>query len=340
LIDTHDPVRPNLSVVICTYNRAPLLARLLDSLCRQTLPAHYFEVVVINDGSVDDTETVVAAYASRLPLQYGYQGNGGPASARNRGLFLCRGDILLFLDDDNIPAETLLEEHLKTHRQFPARHYAVLGYMPLSPEISENPLMHYVTEIGQFLLSYPSLKHGDILDYRYFWGGSSSCKRSLLLEFGIFNPAFRFGCEDVELGYRLSRRGLRIVFNGNAISYVSMKMDFDAFCHRSERQGASSYIFSRLHPEPEIQHYTEMMDSEQNRAMIDGHHEAIIKSARSLDIMANLKLAAGFDLTDEDRYLLYRAYYAAFKACKVKGIMNEKTGMSNLVEQQLITAGC
>lgn len=323
-ITAYDSVKPILSAVICTYNRAFLLDKVLDSLCKQTLSAHNFEVVIINDGSVDNTEAVVAAYASRLPLRYTYQRNAGLASAKNHGLFACRGDVVLFLDDDDIAKETLLEEHVKTHKEFPAPNYAVLGYTALSPEISGNSLMHFVTEIGHFLFSYSSLKHGDNLDYTYFWGGRSSCKRSLLLEFGTFNPVFRFGCEDIELGYRLSKQGLRVIFNKNAISYMIRKIDFDAFCNRLERQGASNHVFSQIHPEPEIQQWTETIDSKQNWAMIDKHYEAIIRSARSLDSMVNLKQAAGFDLDDENRNLLYRAYWAAFKACKVKGIMKKR----------------
>jgi hypothetical protein len=86
----------------------------------------------------------------------------------------------------------------------------------------------------------------------------------------------------------------------------------------------SSYIFSLLHPDPEIQKWTEMLDWEQNWTMIESHHAAIVQSARSLDSMANRKLSAGFPLTGEDRYLLYRAYHAAFKTCKAKGAMQEK----------------
>lgn len=317
-----------LSVVICTYNRAALLDKALGSLCKQTLPAHDFEVLIINDGSVDNTELVAAFYAAKLPLRHVYQRNAGLASAKNHGLFACRGDIVLFLDDDDIAAETLLEEHVKTHVEFPADHFAVLGYTGLSEEIRGNPLMHFVTEVGCFLFSYPSLKHGDALDYTYFWGGRSSCKRSLLLEFGVFNPIFRFGAEDIELGYRLSRAGLQVIYNKNAVSYTIRKIDFDAFCHRLERQGASSYVCSQIHPLPEIQRWAGTVDSEQSWAMIDGHFEAIIKSARCLDSIANLKLAAGLGLDEETRDLLYGAYWAAFKACKVKGIMGKKVLMS------------
>jgi glycosyltransferase involved in cell wall biosynthesis len=327
-------VKPVLSVVICTYNRAPLLDKVLDSLCRQTLPLRDFEVVIINDGSIDDTEAVSASYASKLSLRYIYQRNAGLASAKNHGLFASRGDVVLFLDDDDIAGEALLEEHVKTHAAFPADNYAVLGYTALDQNISDNPLMHFITEIGCFLFSYPSLKHGDILDYTYFWGGRSSCKRSLLLEFGVFNPVFRFGAEDIELGYRLSKQGLRVVYNEHAVSHTIRKIDFDGFCHRLERQGASNYVFSQLHPEPEIQHWSEVADSERNWSMLGGHFRAIVKSARHLDSMANLKLASGLNLDEGMRVLLYRAYWAAFKACKIKGIMKKKAAFAMPTEHK------
>ena len=316
---------PLLSVVICTYNRAPLLALVLESLCKQTLSSDNFEVVIINDGSADDTETVADAYAKKLPLRYLYQRNGGLASGKNHGLFASRGDLVFFMDDDDIASETLLEEHVNTHVKFPAEHYAVLGYTALSPEISGNLLMHFVTEVGGFLFSYPSLKDGDVLDYSYFWGGRSSCKRSFLLEHGVFNPVFRFGAEDIELGYRLSKHRLRVIYNKNAVSIMVRKIDFDAFCHRLERQGSSNYVMSRLHPEPEIQQWAEIIDLDKNWAMINGHYNAIVGSARHLDSIANLKLAAGFDLDDETRNLAYRGYWAAFKACKLKGIVKRRS---------------
>jgi glycosyltransferase involved in cell wall biosynthesis len=321
----HSAAVPLLSVVICTYNRAPLLAQVLESLCEQTLSTERFEVIIINDGSADDTGAVADSYAKKLPLRYFYQRNAGLASAKNHGLFASRGDLVFFMDDDDIASETLLEEHVKTHLKFPAQHYAVLGYTALDPEISQNPLMYFVTEVGCFLFSYPSLKHGDILDYSYFWGGRSSCKRSFLLEHGVFNPVFRFGAEDLELGYRLSKHGLRVIYNKNAVSIMVRKISFDAFCHRLERQGSSNYVMSRLHPEPEIQRWAEIANLDKNWATINGHYDAIVGSARHLDSIANLKLASGFDLDDETRYLTYRGYWAAFKACKLKGIVKKRS---------------
>jgi len=104
-----------LSVIICTYNRADLLNMSLESLTRQTLSKDKFEVILIDDGSSDHTKDVSSAFHSVLPLKYFYQNNAGLASARNHGIFAARGEILLFLDDDDIATPSLIEEHMKTH---------------------------------------------------------------------------------------------------------------------------------------------------------------------------------------------------------------------------------
>jgi glycosyltransferase involved in cell wall biosynthesis len=320
---------PQLSAVVCTFNRAELLAKMLESLCRQSLPREQFEIVVINDGSTDDTEDIVRSFKDKLPLRYLFQKNAGLAAAKNHGLFASRGDFVLFLDDDDMATETLFEEHVKTHREYPSEQYAMLGYTRLSPEIVSKPLMHFVVEVGCFLFSYPILKPGEILDYTFFWGGRSSCKRSFLLEYGVFNPVFRFGCEDIELGYRLAKQGLRVIYNEHAVSVMVRDIDFAGFCRRLERQGNSNYVFSRLHPVPEIVHWTETGDADSIWQKVEGQYEKIIQSAGHLDEIANLKLANGFELDDTTLGLLHRGYRAAFKACKVKGIIEKKRELSD-----------
>ncbi len=70
--------------------------------------------------------------------------------------------------------------------------------------------MEYVTEIGQHLFSYKNLEDGQRLDYTYFWGGRSSCKRSLLTTYGSFDQDMP-GIEDMELGFRLAKQGLSVI---------------------------------------------------------------------------------------------------------------------------------
>ena len=316
---------PSLSAILCTFNRAELLSQTLESIVGQSLDRSDFELIVIDDGSSDHTRKAVESFERRLPVRYAYQANAGLASAKNHGIYCSRAPLLLFLDDDDVCSPKLFEEHLKTHGQYPDNHFAVLGYTDLDSTLAQKPLLRYVTKVGCYLFSYPNLKDGDVLDYTYFWGGRSSCKRKFLIEHGVFNPVFRFGCEDIELGYRLSKHNFKVVYNAQAVSTMVRDISFDAFCARLIRQGESQYVFSQLHPDAEIQNWTEMIGAEEEWQKIETVYKAVIRSARELDRIANLKLELGLELDDMTTDLLHRAYRNAFRACKLKGIYNRRS---------------
>lgn len=313
-----------LSVIICTFNRADFLKKVLESLAGQTLPKEQYEIILIDDGSSDGTKDVVHMFRDRLPVKYFYQNNAGLASAKNHGIYAAQGKILLFLDDDDIAAPTLLEEHMKTHRKYQEERYAVLHHTAWASNLAVSPVMHFITEVGCFLFSYPKIKHGEILDYTYFWGGRSSCKRDFLIERGVFNPVFRFGCEDIELGYRLSLHGLRVVYNAKAISMMIRPVGFDDFCKRLIKQGMSQYIFSTLHDNAGVQTWAEVTGAEETWENIRPVYEIKLKSARDLDSIANTKQKYGFALDETTKRLLYQSYWWVFKACKIKGIIEGK----------------
>src|SRR5262245_27220754 len=107
--------RARIAAVICTRNRSALLCRTLESLTTQTLDKTAYEVVVVDDGSADDTSQVVNDYLPRLQLTYVHQQHAGLASAKNLGLFSTLAPIVVFLDDDDVASATLLEQHLDTH---------------------------------------------------------------------------------------------------------------------------------------------------------------------------------------------------------------------------------
>lgn len=92
-----------VSVVICSYNSAHTLGAALDSVAAQTFPAEEFEVLLVDDGSTDDTPAVAARYAERLPnLRYvRLPENRGLATACNAGLGLARGKYFIRLDADD-----------------------------------------------------------------------------------------------------------------------------------------------------------------------------------------------------------------------------------------------
>lgn len=92
---------PTVSVIIPTYNRATLLPRAIDSVIAQTYTD--WELIIIDDGSTDDTTAVLESYANKLGdrLRVLNQTNTGPCSARNRGINASRGRLLCFLDSDD-----------------------------------------------------------------------------------------------------------------------------------------------------------------------------------------------------------------------------------------------
>ncbi|MGQ0802732.1 MAG: glycosyltransferase family 2 protein [Actinomycetota bacterium] len=89
---------PAFSVVICTYNRASLVSRAIDSVLDQSFRA--FELIVVDDGSVDDTKAVVSAIDDDR-VRYVYRDNGGLSAARNTGVEQATGGSIVFLDDDD-----------------------------------------------------------------------------------------------------------------------------------------------------------------------------------------------------------------------------------------------
>lgn len=92
--------RPAVSVILCTYNRAPLLPRAVESVLRQSFAD--WELVVVDDGSRDGTRRLMQRYRRLDPrIRYHYQSNTGLAGARNTGLRLSTGRFITFLDSDD-----------------------------------------------------------------------------------------------------------------------------------------------------------------------------------------------------------------------------------------------
>ena len=310
---------PLISAVLCTYNRAPLLAQALEALSVQTLSPEQFEVVLIDDGSSDDTARIAAEFAPRMNLRYAYQPNSGLAAAKNHGICLSRAPIIVFLDDDDVLDPQALAQHWLSHQQDPRIETAILGYTGLGDEPARSPLMRYVMEVGCQLFYYPPLKDGQELDFSYFWGGRSSCKRALLLEHGLFDPVFRFGAEDIELAYRLRRAGLRVRYNAQAISTMIRTLSVAGFARRCELQGRSNWVFHQRHPSKLVRAWAQIEDTESEWTRIAPHYPRLLQAARGLDQLAQARVEQGLDEDPALTPLLHRAYAALFRASRIKG---------------------
>ena len=106
---------PKVSVIIPTYNRAPLISEAIDSVLAQTFTD--FEIIVVDDESTDDTEAVVKAYGDRVT--YVWTPNGGTGHARNVGMQHATGEYLTFLDSDDVLYPYALDLETRLLERFP-----------------------------------------------------------------------------------------------------------------------------------------------------------------------------------------------------------------------------
>ena len=240
--------RPDISVIIPTFNRIESLRSTLESLGAQTFPAERCEVIVVDDGSSSPAEEAVKRVRSNMRCQLTCvrQANAGPASARNRGIKLARGEHLLFIGDDILPGKDLLERHAQSHKRFPDA--AILGYVEWSPDIEVTDFMRYLSPEGpQF--RYMSIRNPRDCGFRRFYTSNISIGRRWLQE-DLFDEDFPYAAfEDTELGYRLEQKGLKIIFDKETIGYHNHQITFKLYLKRMKLSGISGAIFIKKHPE-------------------------------------------------------------------------------------------
>jgi glycosyltransferase involved in cell wall biosynthesis len=238
----------SFSVVIPTFRRAETLFPVLDALAAQVDPPE-FEVVVVDDGSGDDTLPRLRSYRAPYPFRFFSQENAGPATARNRGVREARGAVVVFLGDDTVPEPPLLSIHARTHAEKSPHPVAVLGYTTWPRGLRVSPFLHHINEYGlQF--GYGLIRDPEEVPFNFFYTSNVSLPRDLLLEVGLFDTSFPHAAwEDIEVAYRLMQRGLRMVYRPSAIARHHHDITFASFRRRQEKAGEAAAIFYRKHPE-------------------------------------------------------------------------------------------
>ncbi|HZN04816.1 MAG TPA: glycosyltransferase [Candidatus Polarisedimenticolia bacterium] len=238
------------SVVINTYNKGGTLARVLEALERQEgVAPESFEVVVRDDGSSDDTwsrlQGMVPRWGGRLVCSRGE--NTGVSEARNIGVREARGEIVIILADDIVAGPRLVAEHLRRQEmERPDGPCAVVGRVLWPPELDHDPFRHWLDHGGpQF--AYWRIKD-TVIGPRFFYACNIAARRDLFLAHP-FDPAIRYGYEDTELGLRLQRAGVRLLYHPAAWGHHHHPRSIEEFRQRQYRVGRSLYAALRNHPE-------------------------------------------------------------------------------------------
>ncbi len=188
--------RPYVSVIIPTYNNAHFLPQTLDSVLEQTYQE--FEVIVIDDGSTDDTETVIEPYRERI--RYLKKANGGPSAARNLGIQYAKGEFIAFLDADDLWHSDKLALQIAFFQTHPEVGVVYTDGVHFD---SEGVISNSIKEL------YDKIPSGYVFDdlFGNHCIGLSSVmvRRRCLDEVGLFDESL-IGAEDYNLFLRLAQK--------------------------------------------------------------------------------------------------------------------------------------
>ena len=245
----------SLAVVLPTHNRRAILERTLAALAAQS--QRDFRIVVVDDGSTDGTWEWLerqAEHAAAPQLVVRRQDHGGQGQARNRGLREVAEELVLFLGDDIIPAPDFVAEHRAAHARAlaldsRARPTAIVGFTDWRrSEMKVTPVLEMANREGhQF--GFAHMKAGQEVPFTCFYTSNLSLPRGLLGE-DPFAPEFAaYGWEDVELGYRLSRRGLKLIYHPKAAAEHLHALTLADLFARQRAVGRGLATLWRLHPE-------------------------------------------------------------------------------------------
>ena len=200
------------SVVIPTYNRKPILEKCLKALEHQVFDQSQiagYEVVVVDDGSTDETVEWLDSTAEFPHVRLFQQDHKGAAAARNLGVEKATGDTIIFIDSDLVVTEVFLQSHAEK-------------LLEVARSLGDDRLFTYGRVINTCNFDDPTSEPFKVTDYSqaFFATGNVAIARTWLIQAGLFETQFQlYGWEDLELGVRLKNLGLQLIKCPDAVGY-------------------------------------------------------------------------------------------------------------------------
>ncbi len=227
-------MQPDASVVIPAYNSQDILPYCLSSLIEQTTNPATYEIIVVDDGSTDLTPEVVKDFINKAPCNLSYirLERSGRSRARNTGVMAAKGKFIIFLDSDMIVRREFIKSHLSAH----TRQGLIVNGSVINTEKPADP----------------NRKSKQVNDFSraFFATGNVSVERDKLIEAGLFDEDFvEYGWEDLELGQRLRRLGLKRIKSLTAWSYhVQAPITYEkvpGILKKEKERGHTAVLFYR-----------------------------------------------------------------------------------------------
>lgn len=190
-----------ISVILPTYNYGKYLSTSLDSILNQT--HQDIELIIVDDGSTDDTQQVASNYQDRFPnkVYYFYQTNQGPAAARNYGINQASGKFIAFLDSDDVWVSNKLEKQLALFKQNPDMG---IVFCDLTKKYKEKISKEkcFLKEKGYYPYIYGNDIFTNLISHMFIFTSTVMIKKEVIQTIGMFNEQYHVG-EDWDLWLRI-----------------------------------------------------------------------------------------------------------------------------------------
>lgn len=233
--------RPEISVVVPTYNGGWVLRRTLEALAAQDASHHLYEIICVDDGSTDGSVDMLDLPAGPVEVRVLRQANRGRAAARNLGASEARGRVLLFLDADIWATTGLVSAHLA--------HHAASGALGVQGRSLQHPdSLNTVFMRATNLLPDVTIRRRRALSPLHIMTRNFSVTAAAFRDVGGFDEGFvGFGWEDIELGLRLQRAGVSLKYEPAALAYHYHVQTLDDLAAKFRQSGAGAVYFWRKH---------------------------------------------------------------------------------------------
>lgn len=244
----------DVTVIFATYNREDILEKVFDAWKKVDQCTRYtYEILCSDDESSDHTTTIIEKAANELPIKLIRNKKGGAGKARNAALRIASGKLIIFTGDDIFPNPDFINAHYENYLRF-GESVATLGRIEWHKELKVNHLMRHITNIGCEQFGFIALPVYRYTDFRHFYTSNISVSKKLLDSLDqAFHAGFdKYGFEDIELGYRLQKNGMKIYYDPDIVTYHHHIYDqVNKFCVRQRSAGEELVVFHHMHQDLE-----------------------------------------------------------------------------------------
>lgn len=228
------------SIIIPTYERPVQISRCLESITKLDYPKNKFEVIVVDDGSVNPPETLINSYKDKLNIRLFTQKNVGPAGARNTGAKKANGKFLAFTDDDCEPDTNWLNAFENEFNRDPE---IFLGGYTIN-SLTDNPYSAASQELINYLYSY---YNSDRNNATFFASNNIAVRGDLFQDIGGFDvTTLRATAEDREICDRWVYNGHKMTYTTDAVVFHSHDLSLRQYWRQHFNYGRGAYYFRKV----------------------------------------------------------------------------------------------